>query len=135
MIGPKQEKQTAADERRARAAVKERDKGFCVRCGDVGGNFDHRQNRSQGGRWVASNGQTLCGSGATGCHGWVTQNPAQAVAEGFACPGWARPAFWPAWRADVASWVIYYDVADSKGRWWSEITESTAEMLMKGGHQ
>ena len=48
-------------------------------------------------------GQALC----RGCHIWRTQNPSAAVLEGFACPGWADPAFWPAWREDVRSWVLY----------------------------
>lgn len=132
MIGPKLPKQTAADERRARAAVKERDQGICVRCGRPGNNWDHRKNRSQGGRWEASNGQTLCGSGTTGCHGWRTLNPAAAVLEGFAVPGWGRPEWWPAYRADVRSWVLYVDVPDSFGRWWTEITHATADLLMNG---
>lgn len=130
MIEPKLPKQTAADERRARAAVKERDQGMCVRCGGPGTNWDHRKNRSQGGRWEASNGQTLCGSGTTGCHGFVTQNPAAAVLEGFTVPSWARPELWPAWREPQRSWVLYFDRPDAEGRWWTEITTSTADLMM-----
>ena len=126
MIGPKLPKQTAADERKARADVKERDQGICVRCGKPSTDWDHRKARSQAGRWSASNGQSLCRD----CHRWRHENPAAAVLEGFACPGWADPAFWPAWREDVRSWVIYYERPDGEGRWWSEITESTADMLM-----
>ena len=126
VIGPKMPKQTAADERNARRAVKDRDSGLCVRCGAVATDWDHRKNRSQGGRWCASNGQALC----RGCHIWRTQNPSAAVLEGFACPGWADPAFWPAWREDVRSWVLYLNEPDTHGRWWSEITETTADMLM-----
>lgn len=133
MIGPKTPKQTPADERRARAAVKERDQGLCVRCGRPGNNWDHRKNRSQGGRWEATNGQTLCGSGTTGCHGWRTQNPAPALLEGFAVPSWERPELWPAWRFDVQSWVLYFDAPDEDGRWWREITQATADLLMSGG--
>lgn len=131
MIEPKLPKQTAADERRARAAVKERDQGMCVRCGGPGTNWDHRKNRSQGGRWEASNGQTLCGSGTTGCHGFVTLNPAAAVLEGFTVPSWARPELWPAWRHDVG-WVLYFD-APVDGCWWSPISQATADLLMNGG--
>jgi hypothetical protein len=133
VIEPKLPKQTAADERRARAGVKERDQGICVRCGRPGNNFDHRKNKSQMGRWEPSNGQTLCGSGTTGCHGWKTQNPAAAILEGFAVPGWGNPVWWPAWRDDVRSWVLYFDRADSFGRWWTEITQATADLLMSGG--
>lgn len=132
MIGPKEPKQTKADERRARAALKERDQGTCVRCGGPGTNWDHRKNRSQGGRWAASNGQTLCGSGTTGCHGFVTQNPINAVFEGFAVPGYAHPELWPAWRINVG-WVIYFDAPDDDGNWWQTISESTAEFIMSNG--
>lgn len=131
VIGPKEPKQTSADERWARAAVKERDQGMCVRCGRPGGNFDHRVNRSQGGRWAASNGQTLCGSGTTGCHGWVTNHPASAIQDGFAVPGYAHPEVWPAYRIHVG-WVVYFD-DPVDGAWWRQITESTAEFIMSNG--
>jgi len=102
VIAPKPPKQTAADERRARALVKRRDGGLCVKCRRVhplhGVNWDHRKNKGQGGLWAASNGQLLCGSGTTGCHGWKTQNPAQAAAEGWAVPAWADPLTYPARR-------------------------------------
>ena len=132
MITPKEPKQTKADERRARAAVKERDQDVCVRCGGPGNNWDHRKNRSQGGRWSASNGQILCGSGTTGCHGFVTQNPDYAYFEGFAVPSHAHPELWPAWRINVG-WVIYFDAPDADGNWWREISESTAEFIMSNG--
>lgn len=98
-MGPRLMKQTARDERTARTQVTERDGGLCVRClrGDPT-NFDHRKNRSQGGLWSASNGQLLCGSGTTGCHGWVTVHPHQAIIDGWAVPGWADPAEYPAAR-------------------------------------
>ena len=35
----------------------------------------HRRKRSQGGGWGAANLLALCGSGTTGCHGWVEANP------------------------------------------------------------
>jgi hypothetical protein len=52
--------------------------------------------------------------------------------EGFACPSYAHPAFWPAYRFGVG-WVIYYDHADSNGDWWDEITDTTADLLMARG--
>ena len=109
--------------------------GKCVRCGYAGVvHRDHRQNRSQGGRTVVSNLQLLCGphGDEPGCHSWAHHNPSAAVLEGFACPGWARPEFWPAWRFDVGSWVVYFDGPDSRGRWWDEITQATADLLMRG---
>ncbi len=133
MIGPRPVKQTARDERRARAGVKERDKGLCVRCGWPGSNWDHRKNRSQGGRWDVSNGQTLCGSGTTCCHGWVTSHPALAMLQGFAVPSYARPELWPAWRHDVG-WVLYFD-SSIGGKWWQEISQATADLIMQGGEE
>jgi hypothetical protein len=95
---------------------------------------DHRQNRSQGGLTVPSNLQLLCGPHGDdeGCHKWATEHPAAAILEGFAVPGWGDPVWWPAWRADVRSWVIYFNTPDSKGRWWSEISQATADQLMSG---
>ena len=130
MIGPKTAKPTAAEETRAYAAATERDRGWCVRCGRAGAvERDHRQNRSQGGLTVPSNLQCLCPT----CHAWKTHNPAAAVLEGFAVPGWGNPAEWPAYRADVASWVLYFDAPDGFGNWWIEITQATADALMTGG--
>lgn len=113
MIGPKAPKPTPVEERQARAAVKGRDGGRCVRCGGLANNFDHRRNSSQGGQIVASNGQLLCGTGTTGCHGWKTSHPAEAIATGYAVPGYADPAFWPAARSfgDVTEWCLYTDDA------------------------
>jgi hypothetical protein len=54
--------------------------GICV-----GGrpNFHHRKDKSVGGQWSASNGLAACGSGSTGCHGWITEHPAGARAKGW----------------------------------------------------
>lgn len=138
MITQRPTKQTAADERKARALVTERDSGVCVKCGRVhpihGVNWDHRKNRSQGGRWEASNGQLLCGSGTTGCHGWVTSHPKEALAEGWTVPGWADPRVWPArrWAADSwgirrAVWVLY----DNHGGF-TVISDEDAARRMEG---
>lgn len=133
MIGPKRERPSKAQERQAYADVTERDRGACARCGRVGDvERDHRQNRD-GFNTVPSNLQLLGGAFGCGCHKWKTEHPAAAVLEGFAVPGWARPEWWPAWRADVRSWVLYFDVPDSQGRWWTEITQATADQLMSGG--
>lgn len=133
MIGPKRTPLTVPEEREAYATVTARDKGTCVRCGRAGQvERDHRQGRDPF-NTVPSNLQCLGGPFSCGCHLWKTENFTAAVLEGFTVPRWARPELWPAWRHDVGSWVIYYDQPDSKGRWWSEITETTAHMLMKGG--
>lgn len=70
-----------------RAIVYNRDDGLCVRCGvylseydmaTARGSIHHRKLRSQGGPNTAANLITLCGSGTTGCHGWVHGHPAEA---------------------------------------------------------
>lgn len=129
MIGPKIPKPSPADEKRAYDDATQRDRSCCVRCGAWGIQRDHRQNR-QAGNTVVSNLQGLCPD----CHRWKTENPAAALRDGFAVPRYARPELWPGYRVGIG-WVIYYDRPDSKGRWWSTITETTAEMLMKGGRE
>lgn len=46
-------------------------------------NWHHRKNRSQGGQHTLSNALHLCGSGTTGCHGMVTENPSRAYDRGW----------------------------------------------------
>lgn len=130
MIAPKIPKPTPAEEKRAYDSMTTRDQNRCTRCLAYGVQRDHRQNR-QSGNTVVSNLQGLC----LPCHQWKTENPSAAILEGFAVPRWADWGFWPAWREDVRSWVIYFDAPDSEGRWWSEITETVADMLMRGTAQ
>ena len=78
--------------------------GFqCEICGRWNAdNAHHRKNRSQGGRNELSNLMLLCGSGTTGCHGFVTEHPSTAAHHG--------------WR--VKSFQTPSDVAVSvRGRW------------------
>ena len=143
MIRPKYEhdrkRMSRADELDAREIVNLRDRGVCVKClrrhTVFGISYDHRKNRSQGGDWAASNGQLLCGDGTTGCHGWVTEHPKEAVDEGWAVPGWkaADPREWPARRWLPAphgtmrlAWVIYDDDGGVL-----EISEQEAHERMK----
>lgn len=120
MILPKTAKPSKADETDAYEAATLRDDNTCQRCRrDCGRGFvsrDHRKNRSQGGLTVVSNLQCLGGTGNTGCHGWVTEHPRDALAEGWAVPSWADPAEWPARRyvrdrygVVRLSWVLYKD--------------------------
>lgn len=133
MIGPKHSKSSKADEAYAYELATLRDKDTCQRCHRAQGtNRDHRKNRSQGGLTVASNLQLLCGTGTTGCHGWATAHPADAVAEGWAVPGWADPAEWPArryrrtaWGVLRPAWVIYRNDGT-----WVEIPEGDAHERM-----
>lgn len=39
-------------------------------------NWHHR--RAAGRIWTPANGLHVCGSGTTGCHGWITHHPAMA---------------------------------------------------------
>lgn len=126
MIAPKPPKLTKADERRAYQTATERDSGRCVfMAWDCQGAVqrDHRKNRSQGGATSPENLQLLCGKH----HQWKTEHPDDAAREGYAVPGWADPAKWPARRYEPTAhgtmrpiWVLY------KARGWTEITKEDA---------
>lgn len=71
--------------KRAIELVRQRDQG-CVRCGRFGGNIHHRRMRSQSPKDVVHNVENLivlCGSGTTGCHGWVHAHPAVSYERGW----------------------------------------------------
>jgi hypothetical protein len=64
----------------------------CARCGvwvQSNGSRHHRQRRRTGGHSVV-NLVLLCGSGTTGCHGWIHSHPANARAFGYIVPTWVR---------------------------------------------
>lgn len=76
-----------------------RDIGACARCGrhvahlerSLAWSIHHRRPRGAGGTslaWVneAANQIILCGSGTTGCHGWVESRRAEARMAGFLVP-------------------------------------------------
>ena len=75
--------------RATRTTVHERDEGRCLVCGGPAVNVHHRQGRGMGGRQgaarAASNASpllmSLCGSGTTGCHGWITDPPRGVTAD------------------------------------------------------
>lgn len=72
-----------------RTQVYVRDKHRCVRCGSSTPiTLQHRTARGMGGsRLPAANASanliTLCGSGTTGCHGWVENHPTEALELGY----------------------------------------------------
>ena len=71
-----------------RRIVIERASRRCERCGRYirdgqRASVHHRLLRSQGGKDSPENCVLLCGSGTTGCHGWVHANPAAAQEQGF----------------------------------------------------
>lgn len=67
--------------------VDARDEYSCVRCGrslySTAGSRHHRKLRSQGGKHRVEVLILLCGSGTTGCHGWVHANPNKARERGY----------------------------------------------------
>lgn len=76
------------------AVVDERERQKCARCGRiiwVGGSRHHRKFRSRGGSDEVANLVLMCGSGTTGCHGWVHANPRAAREVGFALESWEGP--------------------------------------------
>src|SRR5690349_12148 len=73
----------------------ERAGGLCERCGQAGESVHHRKKRSQGGTWCWENLAFLCGTGTTGCHGWVEHNPNDAEWEGWHVRPWQQPAATP----------------------------------------
>lgn len=54
-----------------------------------------------GSKWpgtnLPSNLLTLCGSGTTGCHGWVESNRTEAMAAGLLVSKYADPVDAPVW--------------------------------------
>lgn len=89
------------------AALIERDGGRCARdgaavSGERGRDFSvqHRCPRGMGGSrnpkvHSLANYLLLCGSGTTGCHGWVESNRAAALASGWLVSRYADPAAEP----------------------------------------
>ncbi|GAA6124233.1 hypothetical protein BPY_23410 [Bifidobacterium psychraerophilum] len=76
--------------RKVCALVDARDGEACVRCGrslwSVPGSRHHRKPRSVAGveeRHTAANLVLLCGSGTTGCHGWVHSHIRDAESHGW----------------------------------------------------
>lgn len=86
-----------------RLRVYERDSWCCARCGQqvrgergVAYSLQHRKKRSAGVDNRPSNLVLLCGSGTTGCHGWVESHPTLAAVEGgWALSGYVDPATVP----------------------------------------
>lgn len=90
-----------------RALVVDRDRGRCLRCGGPGSNLHHRTARGMGGAGPRANSPAnlivLCGSGTTGCHGWVEAHPTAAAILGYRVPRGTDPATVPV--LDVTGWV------------------------------
>jgi hypothetical protein len=99
----------------------ERELGRCMHCGNSlagwhGCSAHHRLLRSQGGQDDPSNVIMLCGSGTTGCHGWVHHNRNAAREQGYIVypttdgrPTDTRtvPVWSHAWQSDILLDDIY----------------------------
>lgn len=88
-----------------------RDEFRCQRCGKslyvVAGSRHHRKLRSQCSSTevhTVSNLMLLCGSGTTGCHGWVHAHPAEAYDLGFLVHSYDKPKDIP-YRDYNGDWV------------------------------
>lgn len=99
-----------------RAFVLERDQWTCVRGGESIRGHDysihHRVARGMGGSRHAARPSALivlCGSGTTGCHGWVEEHPAEARTLGYRVPPGTDPELWPVRRADGRTWLLTDD--------------------------
>lgn len=93
--------------------VKKRDNQSCTRCGRHGGNVHHRRMRSQSPKAVVHNVENLivlCGSGTTGCHGWVHANPAESYENGWLVRSYQEPEFEPVTDCEGGRWIL-----DSQG--------------------
>jgi hypothetical protein len=112
--------------------VDARDHYACIRCGQhlsiTAGSRHHRQRRAIGGHTVA-NLILLCGSGTTGCHGWVHSHPESSRAAGWIvrATGYILPEETPLQVLDqgVYIWVIL----NSQGKA-TRIPEETAYALI-----
>jgi hypothetical protein len=96
---------------KVRADLRERSGGCCERCGKpFANNAHHRKNRSQGGQDTLSNLLMLCGSGTTGCHGYITEHPTDSYNNGWSVRSTADPELVPVVYRGY--WVKLDDVGD-----------------------
>ena len=97
--------------RETRETCAERDGYACARCGrslrGVQASLHHRRRRSHAfdGLHDASNLIWLCGSGTTGCHGWVHEHPELAFEHGYLVHAWQDPRKVP---VDHCRWGVCY---------------------------
>jgi hypothetical protein len=86
--------------------------GVCERCGrERATGKHHRVKRSHGGQWTPSNVVDLCGSGTTGCRGWVEANPALAGAQAWTLLSEEDPMSVPLAHAMMPGFMVLLDDA------------------------
>lgn len=111
-----------------RSLVTNRDKHRCARCGKEmrigmqGFSIHHRRLRSHPfkGLHEPSNLITLCGTGTTGCHGWVHSHVKEAKEQGYIVSGYSDPRQIPVlyYRLEIPVlhyWIAEYVLLDDKG--------------------
>ena len=81
-------KRLTAEQKRVRAIVAERSEGMCEAalreaCEGRAANYHHILREGQGGEDTPENLRHLCGSGTTGCHGFIHHNVKWAKREGW----------------------------------------------------
>lgn len=89
-------RQSLSDMRKSRPIVKARSRGRCEvripgKCLGRATNMHHRQ-REGVGPSLDFNLIHLCGSGTTGCHGWITAHPDESWKRGWIVKTWEDPA-------------------------------------------
>lgn len=103
-----------------RELVKARSGGRCEAglinvCHGTATNMHHRRRRNISPAHTAPNLLHLCGSGTTGCHGWITQHPAAASepGAGWIVSSYAQPENEPVrirgrlcWLTDDGRYVV-----------------------------
>lgn len=96
--------------------VDHRDHQKCVRCGHYlpgqPGSRHHRKMRSQSSKAEmhrVSNLVDVCGTGSTGCHGWIHEHQRVAYELGYLVHSYEDPAEVPL-RSHEHGWVLLDDV-------------------------
>lgn len=119
--------------KKLRETVLLRDEGRCQRCGELLDpwwySLQHRDARSMGGSRLLhslANLVALCGTGTTGCHGYVESERTESYALGWLVPNGVTPGQWRVLRRGV--WM-------QPGREWVEAapSERQLELVEAGG--
>lgn len=93
------------NEQQARQFVTARSGSRCEICRNSDPlTFSHRKPKSLGGLWTPSNGLRACGSGTTGCHGFIEANPLWAQVGGWRVGSGQDPAVTLTWVNPVLGW-------------------------------
>jgi len=109
----------------ARPIVEARSGGVCELCGVRRAESMHHRKLRRHDDHRAANLVHLCGSGTTGCHGWVHANPAAAYGLGFMVRGAFNPRTARVMLA-AHGWVRLLDSGDVVPVGWGEKEEEQA---------